>query len=97
MSKILNLGSPLKEVIRQSTSEPARVIKREALGNLSVGAVADVAVLRLREGQFGFVDSGGNRRNGTQKLECEMTVRAGRVVYDLNGLAAPDWTTTRPR
>jgi dihydroorotase len=91
MSKMLNLGMPLKDVIQASTSSSARVIRREALGHLSPGAVADVALLRLREGQFGFVDSGGARMNGTRKLECELTIRAGKVVWDLNGLASPDW------
>jgi dihydroorotase len=93
MSKMLNLGLSLQQVIAQSTWRPAQVIKREELGHLSEGAVADVAVLRVREGQFGFVDVRGGRMNGTRKLECEMTVRAGRVVWDLNGLSYPEWTS----
>jgi dihydroorotase len=39
------------------------------------------------------VDSFGARLRGTQKLTCEMTLRDGRVVYELNGLARPEWTT----
>ncbi|MCC6363931.1 MAG: amidohydrolase/deacetylase family metallohydrolase [Bryobacterales bacterium] len=91
MSKILNLGTSLQDVIRMSTWNPAREIKRPQLGNLSVGTEADVTVLRLEHGNFGFLDSAGARRAGTQKLNAELTIRAGRVMWDLNGLAAPDW------
>jgi dihydroorotase len=93
MSKFLALGQPLAEVVRWSTWNPAREIKQEGLGHLSVGAGADVAVLRLEEGRFGFVDSFGARERGTQRLACELTLRDGKVVYDLNGLARPDWDT----
>jgi dihydroorotase len=45
-------------------------------------------VLSVLDGKFGFVDSGNNKIEGSQKLENEMTIRAGRIVWDLNGLAA---------
>jgi dihydroorotase len=93
MSKFLVLGMPLDEVVRAATWNPAREIKQDGLGHLSVGAVADVAVLRLETGSFGFVDSFGARLRGTQRLVCELTVRDGKVVYDQNGIARPDWET----
>jgi dihydroorotase len=104
MSKLLNLGSSLADVVRMSTWNPAREIKRPQLGNLDVGADADIAVLRLDRGSFGFVDSAGARKSGNQLLTCEMTLRAGKVMWDLNGRAAGDWekfkyqkqTWTRP-
>jgi dihydroorotase len=93
MSKFLALGLSLDDVILRSTWNPAREIKQEQLGHLSVGAPADVAVLRLENGKFGFVDSFGARLRANRKLTCEMTLRDGKVVYDLNGLARPDWET----
>lgn len=93
MSKFLNMGVPLDDVIARSTWNPAREIHHEELGHLSVGAGADVAVLRLVEGNFGFVDSAGLRMSGTRKLVAEMTVRGGRIVWDLNGMSRPDWTS----
>ena len=90
-SKLLNLGSTLGEVIAMATWNPARQIRRPALGNLDIGAEADVAVLRLDRGKFGFVDSAGARYDGSQNLVCEMTLRAGRVVWDLNGRASQEW------
>ncbi len=91
MSKFLNIGMSLDDVIARSTWNPAREIKRLDLGNLSVGAPADIAVLRIEKGNFGFIDSYGARLSGTQKLVCELTVRDGLVVWDLNGLTRDDW------
>jgi dihydroorotase len=91
MSEILNLGSPVAEVIRMSTWNPAQEIKRPLLGNLDVGAEADVAVLRVDKGNFGFMDSAGARRDGTQLIVAELTLRKGRVAWDLNGRASQDW------
>src|SRR5690606_14127945 len=91
MSKFLNLGMSVSEVVACSTWNPAQVIKRTDLGHLSVGAVADIALLNLREGDFGFVDSQGSKMKGNKKLECELTIRDGKIVYDLNGLGATDW------
>jgi dihydroorotase len=93
MSKVLNLGVSLQDVIRMSTSNPAHEIKHDELGNLSVGSDADVAVLHLEKGHFGFVDTYGARLVGDKKLICEMTVRDGRVVWDLNGITREPWTT----
>jgi dihydroorotase len=87
MSKLLGLEMPIEDAVRAATSSAARAIDRPDLGHLGVGAGADVAVLRVREGNFGFVDVGGERSEGRSKLECELTLRAGKVVWDLNGVS----------
>ncbi|MFN2444378.1 MAG: amidohydrolase/deacetylase family metallohydrolase [Vicinamibacterales bacterium] len=92
MSKLLNLGMPLQDVLKANTSRAAEVIKRPDLGHLAVGAEADIAVLNVLKGKFGFVDSGGGKMFGDRKLECELTVKAGQVVWDLNGISRPLWT-----
>ena len=89
MSKFLTMGMELPAVIRAATWNPAKEIKREDLGSLSEGSEADVAILDLREGNFGFFDYTGFKIEGNRKLECEMTIRGGRIVYDLNGIAEP--------
>ena len=93
MDDIMGLGSSLQDVVRMATWAPAQEIKRPALGNLDVGAEADVAVFRLEKGQFGLLDSAGARMPGTQRILCELTLRKGVVSWDLNGLAAQDWKT----
>jgi dihydroorotase len=91
MSKFLAMGMPLDDVIACSTWHPAREIHHEELGNLTVGAVADVAVLRMVNGDFGFVDSARLRLRGNRKLVAELTVREGKIVWDLNGMSSEDW------
>ena len=90
-SKFMAIGLSLNEVIADMTSHPAHQVHRGDLGNLSVGAVADVAVMRLEKGRFGFTDMVNARLEGKQKLVAEMTIRDGRIVYDLNGLSALAW------
>jgi dihydroorotase len=91
MSKMLVLGVPLREVIRTSTDVPAKAIKRPELGHLSVGAEADVAVLRLMDGQFGYADGSRGRITGDRRLTCELTLKAGRVAWDWNARAGTDY------
>lgn len=91
LSKFMAMGFTLNEVISRATWAPAQVIGRPELGHLSVGTEADVAVFGLREGDFGFLDVQGKRLRGNRKLEAELTIRAGKVVWDLNGLAAENF------
>lgn len=96
MSKFLNLGMPLADVIKANTAKAADVIKRPDLGHLGVGAEADLAVLNLRRGKFGFIDTGGGKMMGDQKLECELTIKGGQVMWDLNGISRPLWSEMKP-
>ncbi len=91
MSKILNCGMPLQEVIYRSTVTPAREIGHPELGHLSVGAEADVAVFNVLDGDFTFVDCGRAKMKGTKKFDCVMTLRAGEIVFDPSGLSMPLW------
>ena len=79
---------PLDSVILRATWNPAKEIKRQEIGSLSVGSPADVAVLRLENGKFSFLDKdrSGARLDGTHKLVCALTIRRGQVVYDPNGI-----------
>jgi dihydroorotase len=91
MSKFLAMGMGLQDVILRTTWNPAQVIKRPDLGHLTVGSEADIAVFNLKKGNFGYMDVGRTKISGTEKLEAELTLRAGRVVWDLNGISAADW------
>lgn len=93
MSKFLNMDMSLQEVVKASTWKPAQVIQRPDLGHLSEGAVADVAVLSLNEGEFGFVEARppSLKMIGDKMLKGELTLRAGQIVWDLNGISADLW------
>ncbi len=97
MSKFLAMGMDLKSVITASTWNPAKEIKHEELGNLSVGSGADVAILNVREGKFGLFDYTGYRIATDKRLECEVTIRDGKIVYDFNGIATPVVAPAAPK
>jgi dihydroorotase len=89
LSMFMALGMRVEDIVKASTWNAAREIKREELGHLSTGAVADIAIFNMREGDFGFFDYTGYKLKANKKLECEMTIRAGKIVYDLDGIATP--------
>jgi dihydroorotase len=91
MSKFYSMGMPLHELIYRSTSLPAQNIGHPELGTLTPGSDADVAVFKSLEGSFGFIDCGRARMQGSRKLECMLTLRAGTVVYDPTGVSMPEW------
>ena len=81
MSKFLDFGMPLDQVIARATVNAARVFEAfNDRGTLNVGAPADVAVLELRQGTFEFVDNYENKRTGRQRLFPSATVLGGKRV-----------------
>ena len=90
-SKFMAIGMTLNEAIAAMTSHPARQIKREDLGNLSPGSVADIAVISVQKGRFGYTDMLNTKVMGSQRLVAEMTIKDGKIVYDLNGLESLAW------
>ena len=89
--KFLAMGQSIPRVVAEMPWNPAHEVKQDQLGNLSVGAPADIAVLSVEHGEYGFVDMYNTKLMGTQKLICQLTVRDGKVVYDLNGISADLW------
>ena len=97
ISKFLSMGVPLPDLIRRSTVNPAREIRRPELGTLSVGKEADIAVFELQRGKFGYIDCGYAKMVGDLKLVPRMTVRAGRILFDPTGLSMVQWEQARPQ
>lgn len=93
ISKMMLLGMKFEDAIARSTAAPAKAIhKFPEIGTIGEGKTADIAVLAIREGVFAFKDAWGKKRLGTKKVENVLTVRNGKVVYDAEGLAFPEWT-----
>ena len=90
-SKFMAIGLSLQEVVADMTAHPAHQIRHDELGNLSVGSVADNAVLSLQKGRFGCTDMVNTMVEGSQKLVAELSLKDGKIVYDLNGLEALAW------
>jgi dihydroorotase len=89
--KYLAMGMPLKQVVREMTWNPASEVKQTQLGNLSESAIADVAVLSIQHGEFGFDDAYSTYLKGTLKMQDELTIKDGKVVYDLNAISGDPW------
>jgi dihydroorotase len=96
MSKLMALGLPLQETVLCSTWTPAQMIQRPELGHLTRDAVADVAVWRLMEGDFGFVDTAGGGVHGKKRLLCELTLKDGRISWNWNARGAGDFRKLGP-
>jgi dihydroorotase len=96
MSKMLLLGMTLADVILRSTVTPAKEIGRfPELGTLGAGRTADIAILEIQHGVFAFKDSWPAKKLGSERLECVLTIRDGRVVYDRDGRTFPAWSATQ--
>ncbi len=86
MSKMMLLGMSFSDVLVRSTVNPAKEIGRyPELGTLGVGKTADIAVLAERTGVFAFKDAWPAKRLGTRRLECVLTIRDGKIVYERTG------------
>ncbi len=96
LSKFLNLGLTVEQLIERVTVNAAKAIRRPDLGHLGEGAPADLALLAVEEGSFGFLDAGHRRLPGGRRLRCVLTARAGRVVFDADGLSLTEWTHAGP-
>ncbi|WP_321475007.1 amidohydrolase/deacetylase family metallohydrolase [uncultured Paludibaculum sp.] len=96
MSKFLAMGMPLDQVILRSTWRPAQVIHHEEVGHLTVGAEANIAAFALNDGKFNFMDSDKGTFPGKQRLQCELTIRAGKIVWDWNARSGVDYRTLGP-
>src|ERR1700753_4224502 len=89
------LGETIPQVFAQMTANPAHEIKQDQLGNLSVGSIADVAVFSEEHGTFGFFDMFGAKAMGHTKLQCELTIKGGKIVYDLNAMEFDLWNAPK--
>jgi dihydroorotase len=96
MSKFLAMGMSLADVILRSTWNPAQMIHHPELGHLSVGANADIAVWKVIDGDFGYGDIAGGRIAGKRRLNCEMTLMGGNIVWDYNQRAARGYRELGP-
>jgi predicted amidohydrolase len=83
LSRHLAMGGPILDVFAACTSTPARLMGLEnSIGTLAPGAQADIAIFKIREKPLVFPDQYGNTLEGTQLLIPQLTIKAGRVVYE---------------
>jgi dihydroorotase len=96
MSKFLNLGMSLQDVLLRTTVKPAELLGlSQDIGHLGVGAIADIAILDMQQGAFEFIDTDKNVLHGQQRIVAVSTLRAGRVCYRSGETVGA--TSTKPR
>jgi dihydroorotase len=77
LSKFLNLGMSLDDVIERATARPAAAVRRPELGTLRPGSQADIALFRIEEGEYAFYDVEMRRRPGTRRIVNTLTLQSG--------------------
>jgi dihydroorotase len=92
LSKFLNLGLSLPDVIDRATARPAAAMRRPDLGTLATGSLADVAIWRLDEGEYTFYDVDLNPRSGTMQLVNTLTMVGGEPLTAQPELPMHPWT-----
>lgn len=96
MSKYLNLGMSLADVIERATARPARAIRRPDLGTLRVGSVADVALFRLEQGDLTFYDVLMQPRPAQVRLVNVLTMVSGTVLEQSASRPFAPWAVLPP-
>ena len=80
LSKLLHVGMELPDVIRATTSTPARAIGREhSIGALAPARDGDLSVFELRSGRWALPDAAGATEVVERLLVPRMAVLAGHV------------------
>lgn len=80
LSKFLNIGMTLEQVIESATAKAAKALRKPELGTLRPGSPADVALFRIDDGEFTFQDIFMNERKGTKLLVNTATLVDGEVL-----------------
>lgn len=81
MSKFLHGGMSIPDIVAASTSTPARAIRRaDTIGSLAVGRRADIAVFRVEEGSYDYIDAFGHTETASRRFAPVLTVNGGEVI-----------------
>jgi dihydroorotase len=81
MSKFIELGMPLVEVIRSATQNAAHALNRPDLGTFKTGSAGDATVIDWREGSFDYVDSTGEQLAGKTRLLASHVIVNGALWH----------------
>ncbi len=91
LTKFLNLGMPLPDVIARATIRPAQAIGRPDLGTLALGTPADIALFRLDDVETTLYDVTMAGRPARQQLVCTQTLVAGQHLVSRSERPPAPW------
>ncbi|MEZ3501462.1 metallo-dependent hydrolase [Pantoea sp. KPR_PJ] len=82
MSKYLNMGMSFFDVVRAVTDTPARLMRMQGqTGTLAAGALADIAIVKVRKEKIVFADTQGTLLEGDRYIDNCATLSNGQIVY----------------
>ena len=81
LSKYLDFGLSLEQVLDCAVTRPAELVGMPELASMAVGTPADVAIFELRKKPVSYFDINGNTFDGSQVLVPMMTFKGGECVY----------------
>jgi dihydroorotase len=79
MSKFLNIGLTIEQVVEMTTNNPAKILGEETQrGSLKPGMPADLTIMEITKGNFIFTDGRlNNTLNGDTLLEPRLVIKRG--------------------
>lgn len=98
LSKFMAIGMSFEDVIRAATVRPAQVMGLDnEVGTLKVGALADVALFTIEQGEFPLYDVHLETRTGSELIRNTLTIVNGRELPRIpDGPMAP-WVSVSER
>ena len=81
LSKFIDFGMSLEDVIKTATISPAKLIKRPELGSMSYGTPADICIFRLKNKNVPYTDINGHSFTGSNVIVPMMTFKSGKCMY----------------
>ncbi|MGL5435631.1 MAG: metallo-dependent hydrolase [Lachnospiraceae bacterium] len=81
MSKYLDMGMTLPQVLDAATINPAKLINQEELADLEAGTTADIMIFRMKHKEIKYSDMAGNEFTGTQIIVPQMTIKDGKIMF----------------
>lgn len=82
MSKFLALGMNITEILKRTTENPAKVMGiQNELGSLQEGYLADIAVFKIQEGKYTFIDAHREKLEGMQMVLPQATISRGELIW----------------
>jgi len=81
MSKFLDMGMTLEDILKTVTAAPASLIRRKDLASLKAGTAADICIFRVKEKEVPYSDYAGHTLTGHRVIVPQLTMKGGRVMY----------------
>ncbi len=80
LNKLVTLGMPLADAVARATVNPARVLRDDTIGVLSVGNAANITVLDTVAGDWTFRDSEGATITTRERVVPSLVFKDGEVI-----------------